>query len=304
MFWDDSMVKVIPLSRHCWQDYYELCKPRVVLLMLVTSVVGMCLATDEAIPLNQLIGANLGIGCIASAAAAINHLADQHIDRLMGRTQHRPLAQYRVTLSQVLSFAFLLCVMGSLLLLYYANSLTLGLTLGSLVGYAGIYTICLKYVTPQNIVIGGLSGAAPPLLGWTAITGTIDPNALLLVLIIFVWTPPHFWALAIARYEDYANAAIPMLPNTHSIRYTKWHIVLYTLLLTVVTLLPVATGMATWAYGSAITILNLRFLYLVSHLYRDQTSSRAMEIFWYSILYLGLLFLVLLLDHYWLIGVY
>lgn len=295
---------LFPLSLGHWRDYYELCKPRVVLLMLITSMVGMCLATPHWVPLSTLIGANLGIGAIASTAAAINHLADQHIDRLMGRTQHRPLAQERVTVQQVLCFAALLCGVGTFLLLHYANSLTLWLTLASLVGYAGIYTLLLKHVTPQNIVIGGLAGAVPPLLGWTAVTGTIHPHALLLVLIIFVWTPPHFWALAIARHEDYAKAAVPMLPNTHSIPYTKWQILLYTLLLSVVTLLPVLTSMATIAYGAATTVLNLRFLYLVWHLYRDEQSQRAMETFWYSILYLGLLFLVLLLDHYYLMGVH
>ncbi len=294
---------LLPFYLGNWRDYYELCKPRVVLLMLITSMVGMCLATPHWVPLRVLIGANLGIGCIASAAAAINHLADEHIDRLMGRTQHRPLVQKRVTVPQVLCFALLLCLVGAFLLLKYANALTLWLTLGSLVGYAGVYTLLLKHITPQNIVIGGLAGAVPPLLGWTAITGTIHPHALLLVLIIFVWTPPHFWALAIARYEDYAKAHVPMLPNTHSIPYTKWHILLYTLLLSVVTLLPMLTAMATVAYGAAITVLNLRFLYLVWHLYQDDDSRRAMEVFWYSILYLGLVFLVLLLDHYYLMGI-
>lgn len=203
------------------RDYLELCKPRVVMLMILTSIVGMCLAPALSFPIEPLILGNLGIAMVAGAAAALNHVADQHIDKLMGRTQYRPIVQGKISTKNSVIFAVSLCVIGMSILLLFINTLTALLTFLSLIGYAVCYTLYLKHATPQNIVIGGIAGAAPPLLGWTAVTGFISPEPLLLVLIIYVWTPPHFWALAIYRLEDYAKANIPMLPHTHSVAYTK-----------------------------------------------------------------------------------
>lgn len=281
-----------------WRDYLELCKPRVVALMLLTVVVGMYLATPGWVPINTLSAALLGIGLCASSAAAINHLVDKRIDAIMARTKKRPVAHGRISVIQACWFAMILGSLGLFVLNYYVNSLTAILTFVTLIGYAGIYTGYLKRATPQNIVIGGLAGAAPPLLGWTAVSNQLDPQALLLVLIIFTWTPPHFWALAIYRFNDYQHAEIPMLPVTHGIRYTKLNIVLYTILLLVVSVLPFAVGMSGRFYLVGALLLGARFLYWAVVLYRSEKAIVAMRMFRFSIIYLMLLFVVLLVDHY------
>lgn len=282
-----------------WRDYLELCKPKVVLLMLITAVVGMYLATPYAVPFHVVFYATLGIGLAASAAAAINHVADQHADSLMGRTQYRPLPAGRINTMQALCFASVIGAAGLIILMVFINVLTAVLTFITLIGYAVLYTLFLKRATPQNIVIGGAAGAAPPLLGWTAVTGQLDPNALLLVLIIFVWTPPHFWALAIHRKDDYARANIPMLPVTHGIAYTKQQIFLYTLLLLVVGILPFAVGMSGLIYLVGSTVLGLIFLGYSWVLRFTDRTDMPMRTFRYSIVYLFALFIVLLVDHYW-----
>lgn len=285
-------------SQSVWADYLTLCKPRVVLLMLLTSVVGMCLSVPHRVPLSALILGNLGIGLVASAAAVLNHIADQHIDRLMRRTEHRPIAEGRISIPKSLIFAAILCVSGMAILLCWVNLLTAVLTFASLIGYAVCYTLYLKHATPQNIVIGGIAGAVPPLLGWTAVTGTVTANALLLVLIIFVWTPPHFWALAIHRSEDYANARVPMLPNTHGLRFTRLCILLYTVLLVMVTVLPYLSGMSGLIYLVGVMPANLIFFRYAWRLFSTQDKTWAMPTFKYSIIYLGIIFLLLLVDHY------
>lgn len=281
------------------KDYFELCKPRVVMLMILTSIVGMCLATSKAIPLMTLILGNLGIALVAGAAAALNHVADQRIDRIMGRTQNRPIVQGKISTQSSLIFASILCVIGMFILIYFINTLTAILTFLSLIGYAVVYTLYLKRATPQNIVIGGIAGAIPPLLGWTAITGAINPQALLLVLIIYIWTPPHFWALAIYRLEDYAKANIPMLPHTHGVWYTKLNIVLYTILLICVTALPYAIHMSGLIYFVGVMIANAVFFYHAVYLFFTDKKEQAIRTFRYSIYYLGVLFLLLLIDHYY-----
>lgn len=281
-----------------WRDYVELCKPRVVALMLLTVVVGMYLAAPGWIPLQTVLAALLGIGFCAGSAAAINHLVDKRIDAIMARTRKRPVAKGRVSVKQALSFASVLAAMGLAILILFINVLTAALTFISLIGYAGIYTGYLKRATPQNIVIGGLAGAAPPLLGWTAVTNHLDPQALLLVLIIFTWTPPHFWALAIYRLEEYKNAEIPMLPVTHGIAYTKLQVLLYTILLLVVSVLPFVIGMSGWLYLTGALLLGLRFLHWSITLYRSELPVIAMRTFRFSIVYLMMLFVFLLIDHY------
>lgn len=287
-------------AQSLWRDYLELCKPKVVALLMLTAVIGMLLSTHGMVPWQILLFGNLGIALCAASAAAINHLVDREIDIRMSRTERRPVAQGRVGTWQALVFAAVLGVGGTALLLWQVNALTAWLTVASLVGYAVIYTLYLKRATPQNIVIGGLAGAAPPLLGWTAVTGTVDPNALLLVLIVFAWTPPHFWALAIHRRDDYANAGIPMLPVTHGIPFTKLHILLYTLILFAITLLPYATGMSSELYLLGAVVLGLGFLYWAIVLLLNRNPDAPMETFRYSIIYLMALFLIMLLDHYWL----
>lgn len=279
------------------RNYIELCKPRVVMLMILTSIVGMCLAPSTSIPIVPLILGNLGIALVASAAATLNHVADQHIDKLMRRTERRPIVQGKITVKNSLIFSGLMCIIGMLILFLFINSLTAILTFLSLIGYAVCYTLYLKHATPQNIVIGGIAGAVPPLLGWTAVTGSISPEALLLVLIIYVWTPPHFWALAIYRLEDYAKANIPMLPNTHGVAYTKLNIVLYTLLLLCVTSLPFIIKMSGLIYLVGITLANLIFLFYALRLFFSDNKKYAISTFRYSIYYLGILFLLLLIDH-------
>ena len=285
-----------------WRDYLELTKPRVVVLMLITSLVGMFLATRAGVPWTVLVFGNLGIGLCAGGAAVVNHVVDRRIDALMARTHKRPLAQGRVSPMAALSFALILAVSGQALLLGFTNPLTAWLTLASLLGYAVIYTGFLKRATPQNIVIGGLAGAAPPLLGWVAATGHVSAEPLLLVLIIFAWTPPHFWALAIHRKEEYAKADIPMLPVTHGEHYTKVHILLYACVLLAVSLLPFVIHMSGLLYLACATALGARFLHWAWVLYRGSQPHAAINTFKYSIYYLFLLFIALLVDHYLLLS--
>lgn len=281
-----------------WRDYKELTKPNVVLLMILTSAIGMFMAVPGMVPLNILVLGNLGIALCAGAAAAVNHLVDQRVDQKMSRTLSRPIAQGRVSNLQATLFAAGMGGLGMYILFVWINPLTAWLTLASLVGYAFVYTMFLKRATPQNIVIGGLAGAAPPLLGWTAVTGEIDGHALLLVLIIFAWTPPHFWALAIHRREEYAAVEIPMLPVTHGVAFTKLHILLYTILMFLVTLLPYATRMSGPLYLLGAAVLGGGFLYWAIELMRGKNENAPMETFKYSIVYLMALFVVMLLDHY------
>ncbi|MCZ8130210.1 MAG: heme o synthase [Steroidobacteraceae bacterium] len=281
-----------------WRDYYELTKPRVVLLIAFTAVVGMFLASPGLPPLGALVWGTLGIWLAAASAAAINHVIDRHIDGVMARTRYRPLPTGSVTESQALAFAFALGAASMAMLTFLVNPLTAVLTFFSLIGYAVIYTVWLKRATPQNIVIGGAAGAAPPVLGWTAVTNSVDPNALLLFLIIFTWTPPHFWALAIARRDEYAKVGVPMLPVTHGIEFTRLHILLYTVLLAIVTVLPYLTGMVGALYAVSALVLNGVFLYYAWQLWSTGRPDWPMRTFKYSITYLGLLFLALLVDHY------
>lgn len=281
-----------------WRDYVELCKPRVVMLMLLTVLVGMYLATPGWVNLSLLAASLVGIGFCAGSAAAINHLVDRRIDAIMARTKKRPVAHGRVSVHQALWFAFIMGILGLTILVLFVNQLTALLTFVSLIGYAGIYTGYLKRATSQNIVIGGLAGAAPPLLGWTAVTNQLDPQALLLVLIIFTWTPPHFWALAIYRHEEYQHAEIPMLPVTHGIQFTKLSIYLYTVLLLVVSILPFVVGMSGLVYLMGALVLGGRFLFWAHKLYRTDKLVVAMQTFRFSIVYLMLLFVFLLVDHY------
>ena len=278
--------------------YIELCKPRVVALIVFTAVVGMFLAVPGWPPLNALIAGTMGIALAASSAAAINHLLDQRIDAIMARTRNRPLPSGQLSVNQVLIFAGVLGVASMTLLVAWVNTLTATLTFLSLIGYAIVYTVWLKRATPQNIVIGGAAGAAPPVLGWTAVTGAIDHNALILFLIIYVWTPPHFWALAIHRRSDYAAVDIPMLPVTHGVHFTRWHILFYTILLVLVTTMPFLTGMSGPFYLSGVTVLNAGFLWYALRLLRDHDERLPMQTFGYSIIYLMVLFAFLLIDHY------
>jgi protoheme IX farnesyltransferase len=284
-----------------WPDFLELTKPRVVALMLITAVIGMCMAVPGFVPWQPLVLGNIGIAFCAGAAAAINHVVDERIDQKMSRTTNRPVAQGRVSQSEAIVFATLLAIFGTALLATTVNVLTAVLTVASLVGYAFIYTMFLKRATPQNIVIGGLAGAAPPLLGWTAVTGEIHAHGLLLVLIIFAWTPPHFWALAIHRKEEYAAVGIPMLPVTHGNRFTALHILLYTILMFLITLLPYITLLSGWIYAVAATLLGLRFLYWSIEILREKNPDAPMATFKFSITYLMVLFIAMLADH-WILG--
>jgi len=283
---------------HLAGQYWELTKPRVVALIVFTAIIGMFLARPELPSLWVLVFGSLGIWLASASAAAINHLLDQRIDALMARTAHRPLPTGALTSRQVLLFAVGLGVLSMLVLVFLINPLTAALTFASLIGYAIIYTGYLKRATPQNIVIGGLAGAAPPLLGWVSVTGEIHPHALLLVLIIFVWTPPHFWALAIFRKDDYARAMIPMLPVTHGVEYTRWQILFYTLLLIAATILPFATGMSGVFYLGGALVLGGVFLYYAIRLFNPPDPMYPMRVFNYSIIYLMALFAFLLVDHY------
>jgi heme o synthase len=285
-------------GRAHWRDYLELTKPRVVALITLTAVVGTLLATPGFPPLDALLSGTLGIALAAGSAAAFNHVLDRRIDARMARTRGRPLPTGALDFRHALVFATALGTASMLLLALRVNLLTAALTFASLIGYAVVYTLWLKRATPQNIVIGGAAGAAPPVLGWAAVTNTVDPHALLLFLIIFAWTPPHFWALAIARRHDYAKVDIPMLPVTHGVEFTRLQVLLYTVLLALVTLLPYLTGMSGLIYLAAALVLNGRFLALAVALKVTRRNELPMRVFRFSISYLMWLFLALLVDHY------
>lgn len=281
-----------------WRDYYEMCKPRVVLLMLLCTLVGMFLATSAWVSVSLIVNCLLGVALVAGSAAALNHLIDASVDQKMARTENRPVAQGRVTTVQGLIFVGITGALGLAILAITVNPLTAWLNFFSWLGYGLIYTLYLKRATSQNIVIGGLFGAAPPLFGWTAVTNSIDGGGLLLVLIIFAWTPPHFWALAIDRLEEYKKVDIPMLPITHGVAYTKLHIVLYTILLIITSVLPFVIGMSNVFYLVSALALGAGFLYWSLIMFWDRNPDAPIETFKYSILYLALLFLALLIDHY------
>jgi protoheme IX farnesyltransferase len=293
-----TKIAATDLEKTSLRDYLELTKPKVVALMILTSIIGMFLSVPGMVPIDVLILGNVGIALCAGAAAVINHVVDRKIDLKMSRTLNRPVAKGRVSPYQALLFSTILGLIGMAILLVYINPLTAWLTLASLFGYAVLYTSYLKRATPQNIVIGGLAGAVPPLLGWTAVTGEIHGHALLLVLIIFAWTPPHFWALAVHRKDEYAKAEIPMLPVTHGEKYTKISILLYTVLMILVTLLPFAVGMSGWLYISGALILGAGFLYWAIVMMLDRNPNAGMDTFKYSIVYLMALFIIMLVDHY------
>jgi len=292
-----AAVGAIPLRLRL-REYYELCKPRVVMLITFTAIVGMFLATPGMVPLDVLALGSLGITLMAASAAAINQLLDRHVDARMARTCGRPLVTGTLTVAESLTFAAALGTTGFAVLALWVNALTAWLTLATLIGYAGIYTLYLKRATPQNIVIGGAAGAAPPVLGWAAVTGTVDPHALLLFLIVFVWTPPHFWALAIDRHKEYAQAGIPMLPVTHGIEFTRLQVLLYTVLLVAVSLLPFASGMSGLWYLAGALILGGVFLAYAIRLRFAPVPGLPMRTFGYSIVYLIGIFSLLLVDHY------
>jgi protoheme IX farnesyltransferase len=292
----DSLITA--LSQPGWRDFMELTKPKVSLLIVFTAIVGMALASPGMVPLPALVFGTLGIAMASGSAATLNHILDRRIDREMARTRRRPLATGSLRTSQALAFAGVLCV-GSMMVLWLSvGSLCALLTFGSLIGYAVVYTVWLKHATPQNIVIGGAAGAAPPVLGWVAVTHSIDAQALVLFLIIFTWTPPHFWSLAIARREEYAKVGIPMLPVTHGIPYTRLQILLYTILLVLCTLIPAVIGMSGLIYLAAALMLDARFLYLVSALHRGGRPDLPIRTFRFSITYLMALFGAFIADHY------
>jgi len=280
------------------QQFYALTKPRVVSLIVFTAVIGMFLATPGMVPVDILFSATLGIALVAGAAAAVNCLVEQKIDALMTRTQFRPLPRGQITPLETLVFAGLVGGSGLALLYHGVNALTMWLTLATFVGYAIIYTVILKPMTPQNIVIGGASGAMPPVLGWAAVTGEVTPQALTLFLIIFAWTPPHFWALALYRKHEYAKAGVPMLPVTHGDHFTRLHVLLYTLILIACSALPFVTRLSGLPYLAAAMLLGAVFLYYAVKIYTDYSDALARRTFRYSILYLTLLFAALLVDHY------
>ena len=280
------------------KSYYLLCKPNVVYMMLICALVGMLLAEDTVSSIPTILIALLGIALCSGSAAAINQVIDRKADAAMTRTDQRPLPQGELSAFHASCFALVIGILGAVILFLFINTLTMILTLASLVGYAFIYTVYLKRATPQNIVIGGLAGAAPPLLGWASISNTIDPHALLLVLIIFVWTPPHFWALAIYRKDEYAKESIPMLPVTHGVAFTKLQIVLYTIILFIVSILPYIVLMSGGIYLVSAVILSSIFLYYSIKLYFSDDDAIAMETFNFSIYYIFLIFVALLLDHY------
>ncbi|MBY0474619.1 MAG: heme o synthase [Nitrosomonas sp.] len=279
-------------------QFYRLTKPRVVSLIVFTAVIGMFLAVPGAVPVDILLLATLGIALVAGAAAALNCLVEQKMDAVMARTKGRPLPQGKVSVPETLFFLLLVGGLGLFILYYWVNELTMWLTLATFVGYAIIYTVILKPLTPQNIVIGGASGAMPPVLGWAAVTGDVTSDALLLFLIIFAWTPPHFWALALYRKKEYASIGMPMLPVTHGDQFTKLHVVLYTIILCLVTTLPYITQMSGLIYLVSSILLNGVFMYYAIEIYRNYSDQLARDAFRYSILYLALLFVALLVDHY------
>ncbi len=280
------------------RHFYALCKPRVTALIVFTAIIGMFMATPGMVSLQILLAATIGIAFASGAAAAFNCLIEHKIDAMMARTRARPLPTGQLSQMETLLFASVLGGIGLTILYYWVNPLTMWLTLGTFVGYAVIYTVFLKPATPMNIVIGGASGAMPPVLGWAAVNNTVSPEALVMFLIIFAWTPPHFWALALYRREEYAKVGMPMLPVTHGEKFTLLHIVLYTVILVVVSLMPYGLGMSGWLYLASAVCLNAVFLYYVIALYRRYSDALAKTTFKYSILYLSLIFAALLLDHY------
>ncbi|NMD51137.1 protoheme IX farnesyltransferase [Shewanella sp. DNRA4] len=297
------MAKPLSISSHpsvnvAWRAYFEMTKPKVVALMLLTVLVGMCLAMPTILPVQPLVAGLLGIAMMAGSAAALNHLIDRRIDGMMARTYNRPLPKGQVSATRALLFAALLGSLGFVILYVFTNPLTAWLTFASLIGYALVYTTYLKRATPQNIVIGGLAGAMPPLLGWTAVTNQFHGHALLLVIIIFLWTPPHFWVLAIHRRAEYAKVDIPMLPVTHGVEFTKTCILLYTILLAIACLLPVLVGMSGPLYFVCSSLLSTGFIYKAWQLKYQDCEGLAMQVFRFSIYHLMLLFMALLLDHY------
>ena len=294
--------QAIQIKQSNFRGFWVLCKPRVVALMLVTTYVGMFLAASDPLPLPLLLATLTGVALCAGAAASINHIIDHRIDRLMKRTNKRPIVSGAISIRSASIFALLMMSAGFLILASFVNQLTAFLTLATLIGYAGIYTIYLKHTTAQNIVIGGLSGAFPPLLGWTAVSGTFQPNSLLLVLIIYTWTPPHFWALALHRLDEYKKAKIPMLPVTHGVSYTKLCIFLYSILLFVCTLLPYLVGMSHVLYLFGCILLNIVFNYWAIRLLFSDAPKVSLNLFRYSILYLLLLFILLLIDKQWVLN--
>lgn len=279
-------------------QYLELTKPRVVALIVFTAIIGMFLATPALPPWETVVLASIGIWLAAGSAAALNHLLDRERDAVMVRTALRPLVTGELSPREVLIFALALGAASMVILAAFVNVLTAALTFASLIGYAVIYTVYLKRATPQNIVIGGAAGAAPPVLGWAAVTGEVHPYALLLFLIIFIWTPPHFWALAIFRRDDYSRAQVPMLPVTHGVEYTRWHVLYYTVLLLVVSLLPFVTGMTGLVYAAGALVLGIGFLWYAIRLLNPPSERFAMDVFNYSIVYLMALFAFLLVDHW------
>ena len=290
----------IQTARSSFGNFLALCKPRVTMLIVFTAMIGMFLATPNMVPLNILLAATIGIGMASGAAAAFNCLVEQAIDAKMARTRGRPLPTGQVTSNQTFIFASIMAGIGLAILYTFVNPLTMWLTLATFVGYAVIYTIFLKPATPLNIVIGGLSGAMPPALGWAAVTGAVSAEAWVLVLIIFAWTPPHFWALALYRREEYAKSGLPMLPVTHGEEYTRLQILLYTIILFVVTVMPFAMRMSGFIYLGSALLLNAVFMAYAIGLYRQYSDTLARSMFKFSILYLTLLFAALLVDHYWL----
>lgn len=290
MTWHETATRI--------NQFYRLTKPRVVSLIVFTAVIGMFLAVPGAVPLDILIFGTIGIALVAGAAAALNCLVEQKMDAVMARTKGRPLPQGKVSVPETLFFLLIVGGLGLFILYYWINALTMWLTLGTFVGYAIIYTVILKPLTPQNIVIGGASGAMPPVLGWAAVTGDVTADALLLFLIIFAWTPPHFWALALYRKNEYASIGMPMLPVTHGDQFTKLHVLLYTIILCIVTTLPYITQMSGMIYLASSIVLNGIFMYYAVEIYRNYSDQLAREAFRYSILYLALLFVALLVDHY------
>ncbi|MXS84850.1 protoheme IX farnesyltransferase [Nitrosomonas sp. HPC101] len=280
------------------QQFYRLTKPRVVSLIVFTAVIGMFLSVPGAVPLDKLILGTIGISLVAGAAAALNCLVEYKFDAVMARTKGRPLPQGKVSVPETLFFLVIVGGLGLFILHQWINPLTMWLTLGTFVGYAIIYTVILKPLTPQNIVIGGASGAMPPVLGWAAVTGEVTADALLLFLIIFAWTPPHFWALALYRKSDYAKIGMPMLPVTHGEEFTRLHVLLYTIILCIATVLPYLTQMSGLIYLASVLILDAVFLYYAIRIYLHYTDQIAREAFRYSIIYLALLFTALLMDHY------
>lgn len=291
--------ETVQTEKATWRDYFDLCKPRVIALLVITAMVGVLLASPPGeLSLFILVVSSIGIGLGSAAGAAINQLVERETDAEMARTENRPLPKGRVDQQHAFIFAMLLAASSVFILTAWINVLTAVLTFASMIGYAVIYTMYLKKATPQNIVIGGLAGAMPPLLGWVSVTNSIDAQGLLLVLIIYTWTPPHFWALAIHRRDDYAKVNLPMLPVTHGIEFTKYSILGYTIIMILVTLLPYLIFMSGWFYLLCSTLLNLYFLYMVLLLMFGKRENAAMKTFVYSINYLLLLFVSMVIDHY------